>query len=183
MRTSELARRYAKAVFQLTEKNASVETALNQLRAVSEAIEKAPDLKGFFVSPVIKAEDHEKTFENLFEKKDFLLEVKGLLMVLASNRRLANLGEVVSALQLEVDQSRGVDHGLVKSATTLVPEERAAIEKIISKYTGKKAVMEYQEDKALLGGLVAHVGSFTFDDSLDTQLERMKEDLKNRGAH
>jgi F-type H+-transporting ATPase subunit delta len=82
-----------------------------------------------------------------------------------------------------VDESRDVARGDVVSASTLFPDERQKLEATISRYTGKKAVLEYHEDKKLLGGLVARVGSYTFDDSLDTQLRMMNDALTKRRAH
>jgi uncharacterized protein YbcI len=54
------------------------------------------------------------------------------------------------------------------------------IKEKLEKLTGKKVVLEYHEDKSLIGGLVAQVGSFSFDDSLETQLRLMREDLKRK---
>jgi F-type H+-transporting ATPase subunit delta len=64
----------------------------------------------------------------------------------------------------------------------LGPEQRQLLETRISKVTGKKVILEYKTDESLLGGLVAEVGSLTFDDSLDTQLKLLNEELKRR-AH
>jgi F-type H+-transporting ATPase subunit delta len=52
----------------------------------------------------------------------------------------------------------------------------------VAQVTGKKVILEYKEDASLLGGLIAEVGSLTFDDSLETQLRTMNEELKRR-AH
>jgi len=183
MRTQEAAQRYAKAFYTLaTEKN-KLDTALNELREFSCAVRKDPGLKYFFSSPIITAEDQRAALDKFFEKKPLSEETRSLLHLLAEKRRMNLLSAIAAAFQSVVDESRGVARGQVVSASTLSPEERQKLEVTISRHTNKKAVLEYHEDKSLLGGLVARVGSFTFDDSLDTQLRVMKEVLTKRRSH
>lgn len=179
----EASRRYAKALFLLATEKKQVEKALNQLRELTEAIDKSESLRDFFTGPTTKAADQKEVLAKLFEKNDLIEEVKGLLSVLTEKRRLNLLSEIVLAYQSVVDEANGVDRGVVRSAMTLGPDDRSKIESIISKHTGKKAVLDYQVDKSLLGGLVAQVGSFTFDDSLDTQLRLLPQAFRNRRVH
>jgi F-type H+-transporting ATPase subunit delta len=183
MKNLEAAGRYAKALFNLATEKDSIDSALNELREFNKAIEKDSDLHHFFNAPVVKAEEQKAALDAFFEKKTFSEEVRGLLLLLGEKRRFSLLPAISAAFQAVVDESRGVTRGQVKSATTLFPEERQKLEATISRYTGKKAVLEYHEDKNLLGGLVANVGSFTFDDSLETQLRLMNDALTKRRAH
>lgn len=183
MRVQEAAQRYAKALFVISTENKSVEATLHELRELNSAIQKDQDLKSFFSIPTIKSIEQKKVFENAFAQKKLRDEIRGLIFLLVEKRRMSLLPQISSAFQAVVDASKGVDRGVVRSASTLFPEDRARIETIISRYTRKKAVLEYQEDRALLGGLVAQVGSYTLDDSLETQLRLMKEALKKGRAN
>jgi F-type H+-transporting ATPase subunit delta len=183
MKGHEVAHRYAKALYTLSVESEKLDVVLNELREFSSAVQKDADLKYFFTAPVVKAEEQKTVLVKLFEKKAFADEVKSLLSLLAEKRRLNLLPQISEALQSVVDASRGVTRGQVSSATTLFPEERQKLEATISKYTGKKAVLEYHEDRTLLGGLVARVGSYTFDDSLETQLRTMNDALTKRRSH
>ncbi len=183
MRNQEVSQRYAKALYSEALEKGRVETVLNEIRNINEAISKEEDVKFFFCSPVVKAEEQVKVLQALFQKKTATEEVQGVMILLVKKRRMKFLPQIVSAYQAVVDNSQGVARGQVYSATTLFAEDRLRLETTISRYTGKKAVLEYHEDKSLLGGMVAQVGSFTFDDSLETQLRIMKESLKQRRAH
>jgi F-type H+-transporting ATPase subunit delta len=44
----------------------------------------------------------------------------------------------------------------------------------------KKIILTYKEDPTLLGGVVAQVGGWTFDDSIETHLIKMNEELNRR---
>jgi F-type H+-transporting ATPase subunit delta len=89
---------------------------------------------------------------------------------------------MVSAFETISDEDHGVTRGNVRSAATLSPESRQQIEDTVTKVTKKKVILNFTEDPKLLGGMVAQVGGWTFDDSLETHLTRMSEDL-NRRTH
>ncbi len=184
MKHSEAAKRYARALFDIATENKDVEPVLNQLREVNSALQKDETLRQFFSVPVVKAADQKKVLDALFSTKGLLggkkfsEETQSLLLLLVSKRRLYLLPEIVLAFQSAVDAANGVDRGSVKSAGTLFADERKQLEAIISKHTGKKVVLEYLEDKNLLGGLIAQVGTFVFDDSLETQLRLLPQYLR-----
>ena len=108
--------------------------------------------------------------------------VKSLLILLAKKNRFSEWKNVVNAFQAKTDEAHGVVRGVVRSASPLVPENRQKLEARVAQVTGKKVILEYKQDPTLLGGMVAEVGSLTFDDSLETQLRLLNEDLKRR-AH
>jgi F-type H+-transporting ATPase subunit delta len=55
------------------------------------------------------------------------------------------------------------------------------IAQTLGKMTGKKIVIEFKEDPALIGGVVAQIGDLVLDGSVRRQLLGFKETLK-RGA-
>ncbi len=183
MRSQEASQRYARALYNIAAETKQVELVLNEVREFNLSLTKETDTGAFFTGPSSSSENQKKVLTSLFEKKKFSDAVRGFLMLLAEKRRFSLLPGIVSSLEAAVDASSGISRGNVDSATTLFPDERQKLEATISRYTGKKAVLEYREDKNLLGGLVAQVGSFRFDDSLETQLRLMKDALKNRRAN
>jgi F-type H+-transporting ATPase subunit delta len=85
--------------------------------------------------------------------------------------------DIVTSYEVIADEAHGVTRGTVRSATVLGPEDRKRIEELVSKATKKQVILTYKEDPALVGGLVAEVGSFTFDDSITSHLKRINEQL------
>jgi F-type H+-transporting ATPase subunit delta len=61
-------------------------------------------------------------------------------------------------------------------------DDRRKLEQTIAGVTKKKVILNFTEDKKLMGGLVAQVGGWSFDDSLQSHLTRLTEDL-NRRTH
>jgi F-type H+-transporting ATPase subunit delta len=182
MQVSEVASRYSKALFALSVENKSTPMVLDEIRELATGVEKDPKTLEFFEDPTVPSATQKEILSKLGAGKAMREEVKGLLSILAQNSRFGLLREIVTGFQELVDESNGVARGEVVSCATLFPDDRTRLEATIAKYTGRKVVLEYKEDKSLLGGLVARVGSFTFDDSLDTQLRLLREALKKESV-
>ena len=180
MRAPELAKRYAKALFALAVDNRSQEKVFDDLRAIGEAFAKDKETHQFLVSPMIAPLEREKVLKTVLDGKGAAKEVVEVVLLLARNERLNIFAELVQAFQSEIDGSNGVIRGTVRSASALAPDERQRIEQTVEKYLNKKVIMTYTVDPTVIGGLVAQVGSYTFDDSISSHLTRMNEELKRR---
>ena len=182
MRAPELAKRYAKALFALAVDNRSQEKVFNDLRAIGEIFAKDKETHEFLVSPMITPSQKEDVLKKVLSDKGVSKEVVETILLLARNERLNVFQDLVHAFESEIDGSNGVIRGTVRSASVLAPEERQRIEQTVEKYLSKKVIMTYTVDPTVIGGLVAQVGSYTFDDSIAAHLVRMNEELKSRGT-
>ena len=178
MRSSEIAKRYAKALFELAVDNRSQEKVFNDLRSLNEAFSKDKETHEFLVSPMITPTQKEEVLKKTLDNKGVAKEVIDTVLLLARNERLGAFSELVQSFESEIDGANGVIRGSVRSASELGPDERKRIEQTVEKYLNKKVIMTYQVDPSVIGGLVAQVGSYTFDDSISAHLVRMKEELK-----
>ena len=181
MKFSELALRYASALYQIAEENKSQDKVFNDLRSLDQLFEKE-NFSEFLNSPIVKSAHKEEALAAALKDSDVCEEVKNFVLLLAKKNRLTVFHEITHALQEKVDNANGVTRGSVLSASVLSPEERSKIEDIVSKFKKKRVILSYLEDPKLIGGLVAQVGGHTFDDTLTTHLRRIKEDL-NRSIH
>jgi len=180
MRSPELAKRYAKALFEIAIDNRSQEKVFNELRALDEVFSKDKETHEFLVSPMITPTQKEAVLKKTLDGKGVSKEVMETILLLARNERLVVFSDLVRAFESEIDAANGVIRGTVRSASTLAPEERQRIEKTVENFLKKKVIMTYKVDPSVIGGLVAQVGSYTFDDSISTHLTRMNEELKRR---
>lgn len=178
MNSNKLAKRYAKALFGLARENGNQDRVLADLRALNTAFSADATVTDFFNSPMISAAQKSEALKKALSGKDATAEVNQFLMLLAEKGRLGIFSEAVEAFQDEIDAANNVCRGVVRSTTTLGPSERTQIEKTVEGVLKKKVIMTYKVDPSVIGGLVAQVGSHTFDDSLSTHLKRMSEELK-----
>lgn len=180
MKSSTLAKRYAKALFALSVDNRSQDRVLADLRALHTSFSADVSIQTFFESPILNGTQKSEVVKKAITDKGVSAEVNQFLLLLAEKDRLAIFPDVVEAFQAEIDAANNVCRGVVRSTTALGPSERTQIEKTVEGVLKKKVIMTYKVDPSVIGGLVAQVGSHTFDDSLSTHLKRMSEELKRR---
>jgi F-type H+-transporting ATPase subunit delta len=75
------------------------------------------------------------------------------------------------------DEAAGRIRATIKTATRLDPGADKRIQAALEKSTGKTVLLTVEEDPELIGGLVAHVGSFTLDRSVRTSLDKLRATL------
>lgn len=178
---TEVARRYAKALFEIAKENKIQEKVLAELRSLSEAIEADEKIQNFFASEAVPAENKLAVVKNALANKVSPVLVD-TLKLMAENGRLEVLKDFAMAFEELIDASNGVTRGTVRSAKPLSAEARKKIEDTVTKVVKTKVILNFKEDPKLIAGMVAQVGGWTFDDTLETHLTHMSEDL-NRRAH
>ena len=177
-----IAVRYAKALLSITKQKGSHAQALDQLKSVNQSLNSDPLLKEFFENPVIKPEQKNKVLKVALEGQKFSEEVVSTLLLMVDRGRFSMISEFVQAFQDGIDKEEGVTRGVVRAAKPLSAAAQTDLEKKITQVLKKKIVLTFKEDPTLLGGVIAQVGGWTFDDSIETHLKRMNEEL-NKGAY
>lgn len=178
---SEVARRYARALYDHAKGQGKADAVFMELRTLSQAINSEKSILDFTTSPLVAPDQKMAALKNALAGK-VSDSVLSFLLLLAEKNRLSIFSEMVGAYESINDDDHGVKRGTVTSAKPLTPEAQKSIEDAVHKTTKKKVILTYKEDPKLLGGTIAQVGGWTFDDSLETHLMRMSEDL-NRRSH
>ena len=177
MKISKVAERYARALFSLNEGSAKSEEILAQLGQVVQAFTRDEETLSFISSPLYRPADKIKVIEALVAAIPMADTLKNFLIVCARKNRLSHLADIARAFAVISDENRGISRGTVRSATVLGPEERQQLTERLGQVVGKQIVLSFEEDPGLLGGMVAEVGRFTFDDSLRSQLNRIQDQI------
>ncbi|HVK60191.1 MAG TPA: ATP synthase F1 subunit delta [Bdellovibrionales bacterium] len=180
MKASGLGQRYAKALFELAVDNRTQEKVFNDLRELDRMFSADKETHEFLISPMVSADERVKVLEAALANKGASKEVVDLMLLLARKGRFTIFHEIVLAFQNEIDASNGVCRGTVRSAVALGQPERERLEATVERVLKKKVILVYKVDPTVIGGLVAQVGSYTFDDSISSHLRRMNEELKRR---
>ncbi len=178
---SEVSRRYARALYELARTAKNQDKVFAELRVLKQVFEGDQAIHEFVSSPLIAPDQKIAALKAALSGK-LSPELTNTLILLAEKNRLDIFAEMVAAFEAISDEDHGVTRGTVRSASALSAEARQQIEDTVTKVTKKKVILNFTEDSKLLGGMVAQVGGWTFDDSLETHLTRMSEDL-NRRSH
>lgn len=173
-----IARRYAKALFALAAEMGRVEPWSDALQALKQAVEGSPDLVDVLSNPVYSKEQRRAIVEKLAGALRLDAEPTSLLYLLAERNRLGYLGAVVETFRGYADENLGRVRVKVTSAVPLDGAAALAIAEKLSQATKAQVLLEKSVDPALLGGVVAQVGSLVYDGSVRTQLEDLRKTLK-----
>jgi F-type H+-transporting ATPase subunit delta len=129
------------------------------------------------VNPALPRPMRAKLLEGLFKAASFDPLLANVLKLMNDRNRLDAIPMLVRGYRDLVDAKLGRLRGKVTSAVKLGDAQLASIRSSLEGMTKKTVLLESTQDKALLGGVVAQVGSRTFDGSLRTQLRELGQKL------
>ncbi len=173
-----IARRYAKALFGLAVEMGRVEVWAKALESLREAVAASPDLRDVLSNPVYSKEQRRAIVEKLAAALSLEQEPAHLLFLLGDRNRLGYLAGVVETFRELADAHLGRLRATVTSAVKLDEQAVQAIADELSRKHGATVLVERAVDPALLGGVIAQVGSLIYDGSVRTQLEDLRKQLK-----
>ena len=179
--TTGVAERYASALFDLAKeqgKHVQVEQDLTRFQTILDSSE---DLRRMVRSPVFSAAEQAKALTAVAEKAGITGLTGNFLKVLASNRRLFALADVIKNYRLIAARNRGEVSAEVTSAHPLTDAQMQALNDQLKAGIGKDVTISAKVDPSLLGGLIVKVGSRMIDNSLKTKLNSLKVAMKGTG--
>jgi F-type H+-transporting ATPase subunit delta len=178
MSVRAVARRYAEALADVAEAHSQVEQAENELRAFAEMMRASRELYETFASPVVSQPDKRRVLDAVIERARPSQIMANLLRVMLNHYRLHHVGEVYEQFRREMNERRGVVEAEVVTAQAVGAAEREALAGKLRQMTGKQVELQFKTDSSLIGGVVTRLGSVVYDGSIRTQLQEIKERLK-----
>ena len=175
-----VSRRYAAALFSLGKEAgmAELERYGASLSALGEAVEKTPKLAETFRNPVLSSEEKKKIVLSLLDVVGGGAVEKRFCALLADKDRLSLLPTIAVDFGIMLDEACGISRGVVTTAVELDEEYMDKIKSKLESQTGRKLVLEFVIDPAIIGGIVLRVGDSVYDASLRAQLDNLRESIK-----
>ena len=173
-----LAGRYATALFQLADTDASLDEVADDLKSLGDMIENSDDLRRLVNSPVFSRAEQAGAMVAVMERAGIGDLVQRFVGVAAHNRRLFVLPEIIAAYLALWAERRGEKTAEVISARELGDKQMSALAASLKKAMGVDVTVNIKVDPGLLGGLVVQVGSRMVDSSLATKLQSIRLAMK-----
>jgi F-type H+-transporting ATPase subunit delta len=173
-----IARRYARALFGLAVESDRVEAWATSLVSLKQVVDGSPDLQDVLSNPVYSRDQRRAIVEKLAAALSLDPAPRNLLFLLGDRNRLSYLGAIVATFRELADEHLGRVRAKVTSAVALEEAAAQSIADKLSQATQAKVLLDRAVDPALLGGVVAQVGSLVYDGSVRTQLEDLRQQLK-----
>ena len=173
-----IARRYAEALADVATARNQVDEIDNEVRVFAEMMKSSRELRDTFASPIISQSDKLKVLEALIARATPGQVTASLLRTMLTNYRLQHLPEVYEKFRHEMNERKGMIIAEVTTAADVGAAEQAKLGRTIEQMTGRKVEFKFKSDPSLIGGVVARIGSVVYDGSVRTQLEEIKQRLK-----
>ena len=179
---SGMAGRYAGALFELALESKAVDTVKADLEKFDALIVESADLMRLVRSPVFGAEEQTKALSAVLERAGIAGLAAKFLKVIAGNRRLFAVRDMIRAFRKLVARYKGEVTAEVTVAEKLGDNHLDALKAALKTITGGKSVaLDVNIDPAIIGGLVVKLGSRMVDSSLRTKLNAIKHAMKEAG--
>jgi F-type H+-transporting ATPase subunit delta len=172
-----VARRYAKALADVAAGSQALEPVQDDLRAFVRLLTEQRELRQFIANPAIARKEAVAAVTDIARALGLRPLAVRFLTLLVESGRLGALEPILRAYEEQVDGRLGRVRATVTWAAPLPEAEQAALRQRLAAVTGKTVYLDARTDPALLGGVVAQIGSQVYDGSLRTQLRRMREEL------
>jgi F-type H+-transporting ATPase subunit delta len=177
---SVIANRYAAALVDVvTAPGSKIEgaAATQQLREIEATVNASPQLRGILQNPAISRPRKRAVIGRIADAAGIAPQIKNFLFVAADRGRIGQLSEIREAFETLLDQRLGFMRADVTSAQALDAAQRERLEAQLKRISGKSIRPFYSVDPALVGGVVARIGSTVYDGSVRGQLETLRRKL------
>jgi F-type H+-transporting ATPase subunit delta len=171
MSTSQISRRYARALFDLIQEGTDLRADLEKVAAAASADE---------VAVLLASPEYPATLKKQVIVKvagDISGEIDSLVGMLAARGKESLLPEIHALVEEMLHLAESELEADVVVATSIDPALQEKLTAALTASTGKKVRIKVSEDKSILGGLVVRIGDRKIDYSLRTKLNGLRREL------
>ncbi|EJW18467.1 F0F1 ATP synthase subunit delta [Paenibacillus alvei] len=172
-----IAKRYAKALFELAQERQLVSETEQQLKETAELVKANHELYLILTSPNIGHAEKSAVLGKVLDGhvSDILLNMVQLLI---ERGRIDALREIADSYVRIAGEALGILDATVTSAYPLDESEKEAVAAEFGQKLGKTIRVHNVVDASVIGGLQVRIRDHLYDGSLSGKLERLNRSLK-----
>ncbi len=179
--SSGIAARYATALFDLAKDGKKLKALEGDVNSLDAALAASDELTALINSPIYTREQQGKAIAAIATKMKLSPIVKNTLGLMAGNRRLFVLPQLVENLRKLIADEKGEVTAEVVSAKKLTKAQSDKLAKTLKASVGKDVIINPSVDESLIGGLIVKVGSKMIDTSIKSKLGNLQNAMKEVG--
>lgn len=150
---------------------------LAETQQIAALVRESKVLHEVWEAPSISAEQKRAVLDSIVQRAGISRPVRNFIAVLIDKRRINFLEAIVVQFAQELNERLGFAEAEIITARELSANERRELERDLERITSKKIKAQYAQDRTILGGAIARVGSTVYDGSVKGQLERIRQQL------
>ncbi|MCM3636484.1 F0F1 ATP synthase subunit delta [Sporosarcina luteola] len=176
MSNSVVAKRYALALFELSQQHGQTGSIQEEMKELKKAFRDNKDLGELLDSPKLSSTKKKEIIANIFKGVNPL--VLNAFYVLLDAKRLNEVQYVFDEFLTLVDDAAGIAEAKVYSTRPLTEQETNALSATFAKKIGKHSLrIENIIDPSLIGGVRLQIGNQIYDSSLSAKLDKLQRKL------
>lgn len=178
MTEGSVARRYARAFFEIAVEEDKVDDYAKELQRILHAVEAAgQEAESTLSNPTFTLPERRSVLERLLPELHLSHTTRNFARLLLEKGRFIHLAGIHQAYQEMADAAANRVRVEVIASGEMSTPMRDAVVRALSASTGKHVVLNTRVDPSLLGGIIARVGSRVYDASLQTRLDNIQRAL------
>jgi F-type H+-transporting ATPase subunit delta len=171
----EIARVYARALFEVASEQDSLDEIREQLGAFADAIHENRDLAVFFFSPYFSVVEKKEGLERAV--RDANPAFANFVQALIERHRMPAIFRIRTQFNSLWDEERKLLPVQVTSAIELDAKTVESLGERIGKQIDRKVEVTSSVDPDILGGVVLRVGNVILDASIRNRLEQLRKQV------
>jgi len=177
MARGAVARRYAKALFELSKEAGQVAEVVGELTAMGDLLEGNPELHDVLFRPLHPVAQRRAVLDGVTDRIGASTTVQSFFSLLIDQRRLVDFPAIREEVERLASEDAGLRRAEVVSAGPLRDDQLERLRRALATRTGGEVEVSVRVDPSLLGGVIAKIGDLVFDGSLRTQLRQLRANL------
>ena len=177
-----LARRYARALLHLAERQKALDRTHEELKWLAAYFARQPLARRYFESPNISRTEKVAFLESRVKPK-VGRPLYGLLNILLRRRRLDHLVPIASEFEKLAERAQGITRAVIRTAVPITAGQAEELTRSLARRTGSKILLTREVDASLLGGALVSLDHQVIDGTLATELWRIRRHLLQARVH
>ncbi|MDX8047628.1 F0F1 ATP synthase subunit delta [Gracilibacillus sp. S3-1-1] len=177
MSKTNVAKRYAEALFQIGQEKETIDFLETELMTVKEVYQTNEDFLSFLQHPKVEADKKKQLLNEVFT--GFSKDVLHTLSLLVDRHNESIVPDMVDHFITFANVAKGIKEATVYSVRALSDAESQEIEKIITtKFNAKQVKINNEIDPTVLGGVRIKVGNTVYDGTIKGKLDRFERQIR-----
>lgn len=174
-----VAKSYAKALYEAAQESGSFSEGFKQIEAELDLFKsvlfQSAGIQVALTAPITTVKEKIELIEALSKKLEISDLVTRFLSLLGKKGRLGLFSEIKDSFSSVCLASEGGVAGRLVAAEALSEKEIGILVKVFSQKLGKKVAFQLSTDPSLLAGMKVTVNGVTYDGTLRSQLQKLRD--------
>ena len=173
---ARVAKRYAKAIFDLALEKNSLDMIYSDINLINDAISDIRELALMLNTPIVTSDRKEKVMDSIFGGKINDLTHAYIKLIISKGRESA-LKDIAGAFINQYKSYKGITTATVTTAVPIEADTKRTIIALVEEATKKQVELVDKVDEDIIGGYVLKVGDIQFDTRISRKLDELKREF------